>query len=99
MPGIIDDAGPKRFSFAANHGFGVEGDFVGTEGGVEAAHDNRDAPFSVLGGNLVGAFGGVSFDADGGQIGWFIERYLLHAIVVEAHVDVPGSQAGEGGGG
>ena len=55
---------------------------------VKAAHHDRHAAAAILGGDLVGAPGGVGLDADRHQVRRLVVRDRLHAIVVEADLDV-----------
>ena len=99
VAGVVEDAGPEDFGFAADDGLGVAGDLVGAERGVEAAHDDGHAAAAIVGGDLVGALGGVGFDAEGDEVGGLVERDRLHAVVVKPDLDVARGEAGEGGGG
>ena len=66
---------------------------------MEAAHHDRHAAAPVFAGDLVGALCGVGLDADRDEIGRLVEGNRLHAVVVEAHLDIARREAGERRGG
>ena len=87
VPRIVDKFRPDALGFADQNGVGIERCFVGAECGVKAAQHDRDAAPPELRSNLVCAPRRVGLDADGDEIGWFVEGYGLEPVVVEAHVD------------
>ena len=99
MARVVEHARPEQLGLADDHGLGMLRDLVGAQRGVKTAHHDRHAAPPVFGRDLVGALGGVGLDADGDEIGGRVERDRLHAIVVEAELDVFWREAGERRGG
>ena len=66
---------------------------------MESAHDHWYVAFAKFRCNLISTFCRIGFDADGDEVGWLVERDLLHAVVVKPHLDILGRQSGERGGG
>jgi hypothetical protein len=85
---IVDDLLPHGLGLADDDGLGVLLDLFRDEARVKAAHDHGHAPAAVLAGDLVAAPGGVGLDGHGDEVRGLVEGQLLHAVVVEAHLDV-----------
>ena len=88
VPGIINDPRPKHLGFPADDGFGVSRDFLWAERGVKSPHDHRHFAFAKFCGDLIRAFGGVSFHADRNEVGRFIERDHFHPVVVKTNFNI-----------
>ena len=66
-----------------DNGFRVLGHLVGAERCMKAAHHDRDRPFSVLAGDLVGSHRRIRLDAQCHQVRRLIVRNLLKPVVVK----------------
>jgi hypothetical protein len=98
VPVVVEHLAPQRLRLPHDHGVGVPRDLLRAETRVESAHHHRHAAPAVFRGDLVRALRGVGLDGEGHEVRRLVERDLLHPVVVEAHLDVLGSEAGDEGG-
>ena len=91
---IVNDLFEESFGFTNDKCVSVQTHLFRTERRMKPTHHNRNTALAVFTGNLVSAFGGIGFYADGNQVCRFIKRDWFKAIVVEFLFDVWRRQSG-----
>ena len=89
---VFEQPLPSSLGIADDHGIRVLERLIGKEGRVIAAHDHRHASAAVRIRDRIGAARGECLDAQGDEIGLFIERHRLGFFVVEAHLPSAGAR-------
>ena len=91
---IINDLFEESFCFTDDKCVSVLTHLFRAKRRMKPAHHNRHTALTIFAGNLVSAFGGVGFYADGNQVCRFIKRDWFKAIIVEFLFDIGRRQSG-----